>query len=510
MQFFQVLYLHPFLVTLFLVSLLFLFTRIKSNGKFKLPPSPPKLPIIGNLHQLGTHPHRSLRALSEKYGPLMLMHLGQSPTFVLSSADIVEESLKTHDIAFAGRPQTTAADIILYGCRDVGFAPYGEYWRQARKICVLELLSLKRVQQFQFVRDEETKILLDLIRKACVSGVSVNISELLSATSNNIVSRCVLGQSFSVEDGRSRFVEISRQVMVHLTAFCVSDFFPSLRWIDVLRGFIRRVKATFNELDSFFDQVIEEHKAKMERDAGSGMKDFVDILLQLQKDDLLDFEFTPNDMKALLLDMFVGGSDTTSTGLEWLMAELMRNPRVMKKVQEEVRRVVGNKPKIEMKDINQMEYLKCVIKENLRLHPSLPLLVPRETTSSIDMRGYHIPANSKVFINAWAIHRDPSLWDKPEEFIPERFENNPIDFKGQDFEFFPFGSGRRGCPGMSFGLASTEFIISNILYWFDWKLPRDGDLVPKEVDMSEVYGLTVHKKVPLHLVPASFLPSLMI
>ena len=202
--------------------------------------------------------------------------------------------------------------------------------------------------------------------------------------------------------------------------------------------------------------------------------------------------------------MFVGGSDTTSTSLEWLMAEIIRHPNVMKKVQEEVRRVVGEKTNIEMNDINKMEYLTCVTKENLRLHPPVPLLVPRETTKNIEMGGYHIPAKTRVFINAWAIQRDPRLWDRPEEFIPERFQNNSVDFKGQDLQFVPFGIGRRGCPGMSFGVASTEFVIANLLYWFDWKLPEDGVLGKKNMDMSEVNGLAVHKKFALHLVPIPY------
>ncbi|KAF3438774.1 hypothetical protein FNV43_RR21538 [Rhamnella rubrinervis] len=158
---------------------------------------------------------------------------------------------------------------------------------------------------------------------------------------------------------------------------------------------------------------------------------------------MLGFELTQEDIKGILADMFVGGTDTASTGMAWLMTELVRNPEVMKKAQEEVRRVVGKKSKIGMEDINQMEYLKCVIKENLRLHPPIPLLVPRQTSESIQLGGYHSPAKVTVFVNAWAIQRDPTLWDRPEEFIPERFENNDIDFKGQDFQFSPFGTGRR-------------------------------------------------------------------
>ncbi|GMN21693.1 hypothetical protein TIFTF001_048916 [Ficus carica] len=335
---------------------------------------------------------------------------------------------------------------------------------------------------------------------------------MLIAASNNILSRSALGRNIVDEGGRSRFGELSRKLMVYMTAFHVGDFFPSLRWVDNLTGRIGRLKLLFRELDSFFDEVVQEHKTWLEgggdQIGSSSVKDFVDILLGVQKNDMLNFELTQDNMKAILLDMFVGGSDTTSTALEWIMAELMRHPEVMKKAQEEVRRVVGNRPKIDMNDVNQMDYLKCVIKETLRLHPPLPLQVPRETTANVDVGGYLIPEKTRVFINSWAIQRDPNVWDKPEEFLPERFEGSAIDFKGQDFPFVPFGSGRRGCPGLAFGVASTEYVTANLLYWFDWKLPghEDNIKLAKDLDMSEVYGLTVHRKTPLNLVPIPYSP----
>ncbi|GMN73219.1 hypothetical protein TIFTF001_055325, partial [Ficus carica] len=206
---------HPVVVSLFLITSVFLFFICsKSSGKTKPLPSPPSLPIIGNLHQLGTHPHRSFRALSDKYGPLMLLQLGRVPTLVISSLDMVREIIKNHDVAFSNRPKTTATDIFLYGGKDVAFCSYGEYWRHARKISVLELLSLKKVQMFQFVRDEEVTLLIDRIRRACDgdSRVLVNLSEILISASNNIVSRCILGQRFAEENGRSMFGELSRRV----------------------------------------------------------------------------------------------------------------------------------------------------------------------------------------------------------------------------------------------------------------------------------------------------------
>jgi cytochrome P450 len=199
--------------------------------------------------------------------------------------------------------------------------------------------------------------------------------------------------------------------------------------------------------------------------------------------------------------MFVGGTDTSSTILEWSMAELVKNPSIMKRAQEEVRKVVNKKSKIDVNDIKKMDYLKCILKETLRLHPPLPLSVPRETITSVKIGGYDISAKTKVFVNTWAIQRDPKVWERPEEFIPERFEDSPMDYKGQDFEFIPFGGGRRGCPGMTFGVAAVENVVANLLCWYDWKL------LGEDLDMTEVNALTASKKIPLHLVPTLHSPS---
>ncbi|KAF3438708.1 hypothetical protein FNV43_RR21472 [Rhamnella rubrinervis] len=391
----QELPLHHLFFSVFILSLVFLFLRRNgsTSGKHNLPPSPPRLPLIGNLHQLGSLPHRSLRDLAHKYGQnLMLLYLGQVPTLVISSAEMAREMVKNHDIVFSNRPRSTAPSILLFGCEDVGFSP-------------------------TFVRDEETAAMVNRIRSVCVNGSTINIGETMIAIANNIVSRCVLGKSFMEEDGRSRIGELSRQMMLLFGAFSVGDFFPGLKWIDVARGLLGRMKATFRELDEFLDQLIEEHKASLDSSSASGTSEtnhFMDILLRLTKDGMLDFDLTKNNIKGILA---------------------------------------------------------CVIKENLRLHPPGALLVPRETSTNVEMGGYHIPAKALVFVNAWAIQRDPSLWGRPEEFMPERFENSSVDFKGQDFEYIPFGVGRRGCPGMAFGLASTEYVIANLLYWFDWMLP---------------------------------------
>ncbi|KAL5549274.1 hypothetical protein UlMin_004505 [Ulmus minor] len=501
----------PFYLTLILLlSVFFLFIHNRtSNVQFNFPPSPPKLPIIGNLHQLGTYPHHSLQALAAKYGPLMFLNLGCVKTIVVSSNEIVREITKNHDIVFSNRPRITGAEIFLYGGKNMGFSPYGEYWRQSRRICALQLLSLKRVQSFQVVREEEVKKLVEELRKTCFNGSCINFSEILISTISNIVCRCILGKTYdSKEDhsSSSTLGELSKTAMSQFMEISVGEFFPSLKWVDVLRGFISRLKSTARALDAFYNFVIEEHKAMKKNDGESSLQDFVDVLLQLQEDSQLGIELTQDHLKALLQDMLLAGIETTAIASEWLMTELVRYPRVMKKAQEEVRRVVGQKGRVDTNDISQMEYIKCVIKESLRLHPPTPLLLPRETSESVQIGGYHIPAKTRVLINAWAIQRDPSTWERPDEFLPERFENNPIDFKNQELtEYIPFGFGRRQCPGIAFGMVSIEYLVANILYWFDWKLPGE-DTIPEDLDVTEVYGLTVHKKVPLHLVPISYSP----
>ncbi|XP_058070559.1 cytochrome P450 71A1-like [Magnolia sinica] len=497
---------------LFLVFAIVLLTLATFNGgrarnKTNQPPSPSKLPIIGNLHQLGgpnSLLHLSLRSLSDKHGPLMLLHMGSIATLVVSSAEMAEEILKTHDLVFASRPWpcSNAAKQLLYGCNDLAFSPYGEYWRQVRKICVIELLSGKRVQSFTFIREEEVRNMTEVIKDSC-SISAVNLTDMFLSLLSSIVSRVAFGKKYTGgENGEIRFSDLAKELQVLLGSFSVGDYFPSFGWMDVLSGLDARLKRISQGMDDFLDQVIEDHliRGNVNNDGNNDeRKDLVDVLLHLQKDANADIHLTKDNLKAIILDMFVAGTDTGSIALEWTMAELAKNPHVMEKAQAEVRRVVGRKAKVEEDDLVHMDYLKSIIKEALRLHPPAPLLIPHESTTSVTLQGYHISAKTKVLINAWAIGRDPKSWENADEFLPERFTNNPIDFRGQDFQLIPFGAGRRSCPGMPFVISTMELALANLLYWFDWELP--GGAKNEDLDMSEVPGIVVHMKFPLQLVP---------
>ncbi|KAK8509434.1 hypothetical protein V6N12_001443 [Hibiscus sabdariffa] len=489
---------NPLFLSLILLFSLFIWLKLSTRKRLNLPPSPPTLPIIGNIHQIGKVAHRSLRDLSTKYGPLLLLQLGYNPTVLVSSPQLVKEIVKNHDIIFSNRPKMTALNFLYYGGRDMVFSPYGEYWKQVKKISVLELFSHRRVHSFQFVRAEEVEAMVNKIRGASLKGEAVNLSDMLMLISSNIASRCILSHKSEDEGGCSKFGQLGKRLLILTSAFSIGDVFPYLKWLDVLTGYIPSMKALSSEFDAFLDQVIQEHREHESGDQVSNRKDFVSIIMQLQKDRMYDLDLTQDNIKGVLLDMFIGGTDTTKATIEWTMAELLKHPIAMKKVQEEVRHVVGKESKVEMEDISKMGYLKCVIKETLRLHPASPLLAPRRTSASVKLGGHDIPSDTTVLINAWAIHRDPEWWEKPEEFIPERFENSSIDFQGQDFHYIPFGFGRRACPGLPFGIASAEYAVANLLYWFDWKLPAGEDL-----DMNDVYGITLHMKTPLRVLPLS-------
>ncbi|KAM7275295.1 hypothetical protein ACFE04_017161 [Oxalis oulophora] len=465
-----------------------------------LPPSPPKLPVIGNLHQLGTLPHRSFQALSVNHGPIVFLQLGNVPTIVVSSSEIAQEILKQHDIEFASRPQSRATQALLYGATDIAFAPYSEYWRQARKFCTTQLLCSKRVQSFKSLMEEEVKGLIDSIHKD--EGSIINIGEMLVYWACNVLTRATMNKRFEDKVDGANFGELTKSVMELIGAFCIGDYFPSFGWLDHFTGFESRLKLTSKRLDAYFDEVIREHKDDQNSESDHGKKDFIDFLLCIHRDrGTLGIDFTLDNLKAIILDMFLAGTDTTSTTVEWAMTELVRNPSTMKKVQQEVRREIGSKLSIDKNDIVSMVYLKCVIKETLRLHPAAPLLAPRESpsTSTVKLSGYDIPPKTKVYINAWAIQMDPILWPEPDKFKPERFLDCNVDFTGNDFTLLPFGSGRRGCPGIQFGMVQVEIALANLLCWFNWKLPPDESI--ETMDMSETFGLVVHKTKPLHLVP---------
>ncbi|GAV89702.1 p450 domain-containing protein, partial [Cephalotus follicularis] len=474
----------------------------------KLPPGPRNLPVIGNLHQLlGSQPHRTLRDLAKKYGPLMHLQVGQVSTIVISSPEMAKKLLKYHDIHFANRPSILGTMILFYNNSDIIFSQYGNYWRQLRKICTMELLGANRVKFFRSVREEETSNLIKSI--SSYVGLTVNISERIFSATYGITSRAAFGKKCNDRD-QEEFISVVKEAIKLLTGFFVADAYPSIKLLETITGLGPKVEKLFKKSDAILQKIVNEHRGRQ----GEAEADLVDVLLKLQQEDSLEFRLTDENIKAiifvrlltmhwqsrLLKILFNSKLYMVSNKVEWALSEMMKHPQVMKKAQEEVRQVFYGKTVDETR-IHELKFLKSIIKETLRLHPALPLF-GRECRETCEIDGYKIPIKTRVIVNTWAIERDPRYWTEAETFHPERFINSLTDYKGTYFQFIPFGVGRRICPGISFALPNIELALAQILYHFDWKLPNG--IESRDLDMCEQFSISMKRKKDLFLVPIAY------
>ncbi|KAL0406989.1 UNVERIFIED_CONTAM: cytochrome [Sesamum latifolium] len=487
------------LASLFVLLTTLLRAATQSRTNVKLPPGPRKLPLIGNLHLFASSrpPHRTITDLASKYGPVMHLKLGEVDAVVVSSVGAAKQVLKTHDANFAYRPSLLVTEILCYGNTNIAFAPYGDYWRQLRKICTLELLSAKRVQSFRHIREEE---FLNLCRWiADQTGVLINLTDRINLTTSDVVTRASLGKK---TEEQAAFMSVIKEAIELAAGFHVGDVYPSIKLFGRVSGMRARVERLHKESDRILENIINDHRANNAAINGNESKnheDLIDVLLKFHNsgDEL---HLTIDNLKSVLQDMFSAGSETSSTTIDWAMAEMLKHPRILKKAQDEVRQVFDKKGCVDEVCIHELKYLKCVIKESLRMHPPIPLLLPRECHDGCAIDGYEIPARTRVMVNAWALGRDPGCWKEAESFKPERYlDISSADYKGNNFEYIPFGAGRRICPGMSFGLANVELPLAMFLYHFDWLLPQG--MKPERVDMTETFGVTARRKNPLYVIP---------
>ncbi|RZC85040.1 hypothetical protein C5167_047824 [Papaver somniferum] len=451
----------------------------------KLPPGPRRLPLIGNLHNMvGLVPHRSLRNLAKKYGPIMHLQLGEVPILVVSSPSVAKQIMKTHDLVFADRPEIYAAKIMLYDCSNVVFSRYGDYWREMRKIFVLHLLSAKHVPLFRPLREEEVKNTIKSI--SLQAGVRINLSKRITSLFNTITSRAAFGDKCKVNE---EVISMMRESLTLVGG--LEDLFPSLKLLHRIGGMKSKLLGLHQEVDKFLERVIQEHrKSRMVKidDGELEEEDLVDALLRVQESG--ELSLTTQNIKAVIWEIFGAGTDTSAIAILWAMSELLKNQRVMEKVQTEIRQVFGGKKQIDETDTSKLEYLKLVIKETLRLHPPAPLTL-RESRERCEIDGYDIPAKTKMIVNVWALGRDAEYWSNADAFEPERFDGNTVDYKGNNFEYIPFGAGRRMCPGMSFAMANVELTLAHLLYYFEWKIV-DELKTSEELDMIELFEIGIN------------------
>ncbi|KAL3653161.1 hypothetical protein CASFOL_002842 [Castilleja foliolosa] len=399
---------------LFLVSFfvfVYFLHKIRAPPKLNFPPGPQKFPFIGNLHLFAASQHtpfqQTLRDLSKKYGPLMHLQLGEIDTIIVSSPETAKLIMKTHDITFASRPSLLLAEDVSHGNKSIALAPYGEYWRQMRKIYSLELLTTKRVRSFRTIREEEVSDLCKWI--ALHQGQKIDLTEKISSASYNTMVKACVGKKI---DENAKFIATIRKIAEFLSIFRIADVYPSIKFLPVITGVRRKIDKMHQQLDKMLANIVEERirtKNNNNDDVGEDkQEDLLDVLLNIQSDESHELPLTCNNIKFLL----AVSSTTSSTVLDWAMAEMLKNPEILKKAQDEVRQTFDGNGFVDESRFDELKYLRAVIKETLRLHPPAPLLLPRVSRERCEINGYEIPEKTWVLVNAWAIGRDPEYWEE--------------------------------------------------------------------------------------------------
>ncbi|XVE94791.1 hypothetical protein REPUB_Repub02eG0040000 [Reevesia pubescens] len=500
-----------FLFSVLWISKSFCKTKTKKRAA---PEAGSAWPIIGHLHLLGgpKPPHIVLSDMADKYGPIFTIKMGVHRALVVSDHETAKECLTTNDKAFASRPKTLAMDFLSYNQAMFGFAPYGPYWRQMRKVATLKLLSNHRLEKLRHVRQSEMKISLQELyilwneRKDGSDKVLVEMKKWFKNVTLNVILKMIVGKRIpsSGNDAESEKWKQALKDFFDLSGkFVISDALPFLRWLDI-GGDEKFMKKVRKELGEVAEGWLQDHKRKRSNSSGKlkGDEDFMDVMLSILTDAEKHDADTIN--KATCLALILAASDTTMVTLAWALSLLLNNRHALKKAQEELDIHVGKDKLVEESDIKNLVYLQAIVKETLRLYPAGPLSVPHESMEDCTVIGYHIPAGTRLLVNLYKLHRDPRVWSDPCEFQPERFLTTYKDFdvRGQNFELIPFGSGRRMCPGISFALQVLELTLASLLQGFELGTPLD-----EPVDMSEAIGLTNLKATPLQVSITPRLPA---
>ncbi|XP_010070611.2 cytochrome P450 81Q32 [Eucalyptus grandis] len=464
---------------------------ITRTPKKNHPPSPPSLPIVGHLHRLQKPLHRTLLTLCRTYGPVLSLRFGVRPVVIVSSMPAAEECFTKNDVVLANRPKFIIGKYLGYNYTTLVGAPYGDHWRNLRRIGAVEIFSSHRLDASLGIRKDEVK---RLVRKllGCQSSdgfARVEMGAALTELMFNVMMRMMAGKRYYGEDvsdveEAAMFRDIIKEIVKNSGSSYAGDFLPPLRWIDY-GGFMKRMFELGKKTDGFLQGLIDEHRKKKESDEEK--KSMIDHLLVMQVSQ--PEYYTDEIIKGFLLTLLIAGTDTSSITMEWALANLLNHPSILEKARAELGSQIGQDRLVDESDLAKLPYLQNIIAETLRLHPPVPLLIPHYSSDDCTIGGYDVARDTIVMINAWAIHRDPQQWPNPTAFMPERFESGD----GQmDRLILPFGMGRRACPGAPLAHKMVGLTLASLIQCFEWK--RTGE---EEVDMREGEGLTMPKDKPL-------------
>ncbi|XP_038687187.1 LOW QUALITY PROTEIN: geraniol 8-hydroxylase-like [Tripterygium wilfordii] len=488
------------LFTMALVKTFYVVAGGSKTSSGRLPPGPVALPIVGNLLQLGDKPHKSLAKLAKIHGPIMSLKLGKVTAVIFSSATMAKEVLQKHDIAFANRTVCLVDAVRVHEHEDAGlpWLPISPAWRIHRKVCNSYIFSGQRLDASQEIRQKKVQELLVFVEESCCSGKPIDIGQAAFSTIVNLLSNTIFSVDLADSDSdiARMFKRVVNGIMEEAGKPNLSDYFPLLRKIDP-QGIRRRMTLYFGKILELFDQMIKDRSRLRKEPDFISSNDVLDTLLDICERNSEDFD--RSHIEHLFLVLFVAGTDTTSSTLEWAMAELLRNPEALFRARAELEQTIGKGNRVQESDVARLPYLQAIIKETFRLHAAVPLLLPRKAAEDVEVAGYKVPKDAQVMVNAWAIGRDPSIWEDSNSFVPERFLRSEIDARGQHFELIPFGAGRRVCPGLPLAIHMLHLMLGSLIHSFDWKL-EDG-VTPETMNMEDKFGLTLQKAQPLRAIP---------
>ncbi|KAJ8562943.1 hypothetical protein K7X08_031395 [Anisodus acutangulus] len=519
MHYHHLLLLSPIEAIAALVTLTFFFYFLwtKISRKPSKPPLPPEIaggwPVIGHLFYLENDGDdrplaRKLSDLADKYGPVFTFRLGLSRVLVVSSYDAVKDCYSTNDAVFANRPACLYGEYLGYNNAMLFLANYGPYWRNIRKLVIQEVVSNTRLEKLKHIRFSKVQNSIKQLYSRVQNGENsvINLTDSLEELCFGLIVKMIAGKNYKLggegDEEVERFKEAFRKFLTLSMEFVLWDAFPIplFKWVD-FQGHIKSMKRTFKDIDSIFQSWLDEHikqrEMLMKVNNGCGNeRDFIDVMLSKMSNEHLHEGYSRDTViKATVFSLVLDAADTVSLHINWGMTLLINNQHVLKKAQEEIDTKVGKDRWIEESDIKNLVYLQAIFKEVLRLYPPGPLLVPHENSEDCVVSGYHIPKGTRLYTNVMKLQQDPKMWSNPDQFDPDRFFATDIDFRGQHYEFIPFGSGRRSCPGMTYALQVEYLTIGHLIQGFNFRTPSDEPL-----DMKEGPGITIRKVNPVEVL----------
>ncbi|XP_074321674.1 cytochrome P450 81Q32-like [Silene latifolia] len=475
--------------------ILFLISKMYKKQNKKAPPGPKPLPIIGHLHLIKQPLHRFLQQLSSQYGQFYSLRFGFRPVVVISSPSIVEECFTKHDIVLANRPRLLVGKHLNYDWTTLGAVSYGPLWRDLRRVVTLEFFSNIRLNLLSHIRREEVGLLAkDLFKQGKNEFVEIEMRPKFSELSFNVIMRMVTGKRYFGAEAEGLeeamvFRGIARDVSDLSGASNLVDCFPFLRWFGVWE-LEKKMLEVRKKMVDFLDCLIDEcrnNKSEAGFDA-QNRTPLIYKLLNLQESNPLSY--SDQIIKGIIMIMLTAGTDTTSVTLEWALSLLLNHPHILEKARLEIDASIGKDRLVEETDLHNLPCVQNIINETFRLFPAAPLLVPHEPSEDCTIAGYYVPKGTMVLINAWAIHRDPKLWEDSLSFKPERFEGKHGDeYKSK---LVQFGLGRRSCPGASMANKVLGLTLATLIQCFEWE-----NIGQEKVDLDEGFGLSLPKAIPL-------------